>query len=284
MTQVLDCPTTPRSPTSSPALTALKARQQAMWASGDFAVIGTTLQSVGEDLCEAADLQAGSKVLDVACGNGNASLAAARRFCTVTGIDYVPALLARASERAAAERADATFREADAEYLPFADASFDYVLSTFGVMFAPDQMQAARELLRVCKVSGRIAVASWTPEGFLGDLLRSVARYVQPPPGAASPMRWGSANGISELFPRNVKVLAAERRNFAFRYQSTAHFVDVFRRFYGPTHKAFEALDEARRSELNADLTQLIDKANQSRRGALVVPGEYLEVVLERIA
>jgi ubiquinone/menaquinone biosynthesis C-methylase UbiE len=284
MTRILDCPTVPRSPTSTPELLALKTRQQAMWASGDFAVIGTTLQSVGEDLCEAVDMQAGSKVLDVACGNGNASLAAARRFCTVTGIDYVPALLARASERAAAERADATFREADAEYLPFADASFDYVISTFGVMFAPDQMQAARELLRVCKPAARIAVASWTPEGFLGDLLRTVARYVPPPPGAASPLRWGSASGIAELFPSNVKVLAAERRNFAFRYQSAAHFVDVFRRFYGPTHKAFEALDEAKRAQLNADLTQLLDKANKSHRGSLVVPGEYLEVVLERIA
>jgi ubiquinone/menaquinone biosynthesis C-methylase UbiE len=282
MTQVLDCPATSSSPTSSPELIALKARQQTMWASGDFAVIGTTLQLVGEALCEAADLQAGSSVLDVACGNGNASLAAARRFCAVTGIDYVPALLERASERAAAERLDATFREADAEYLPFADASFDNVLSTFGVMFAPDQPQAAREMLRVCRVSGRIAVASWTPEGFLGDLLKTVARYVPPPAAAKSPLRWGSEGGIAELFPRGVKTVASVRKLFAFRYRSPAHFVDVFRRYYGPTYKAFEALDDSKRAQLEADMTQLMSRANQSRTGALVVPAEYLEVVLER--
>jgi ubiquinone/menaquinone biosynthesis C-methylase UbiE len=280
----LDIPSIPRSATATTELLALKARQQVMWASGDFAVIGTTLQSVGEALCEAADLQSGSSVLDVACGNGNASLAAARRFCSVTGIDYVPALLARASERAEAERLRATFREADAEYLPFADQSFDNVVSTFGVMFAPDQVQAARELLRVCKVSGRIALASWTPEGFLGDLFRTVARHVPPPPGAASPLRWGSSVGIAALFPHHVTSVSSERRNFAFRYKSAAHFVDVFRRFYGPTHKAFEALGADKQAQLEADLLELLERANTSRRGGLVVPAEYLEVVLERTA
>jgi ubiquinone/menaquinone biosynthesis C-methylase UbiE len=282
MTQILDCPVVPRSPSSTPELRALKARQQAMWASGDFAVIGTTLQIVGETLCEAADMQAGSRVLDVACGNGNMSLAAARRFCDVTGIDYVPALLALASERAAAERSSATFREADAEYLPFSDASFDYVVSTFGVMFAPDQPQAARELQRVCRVGGRIALASWTPEGFLGELLRTVARYAPPQPGVASPLRWGSKGGIRELFPHGTNIVACERKHFAFRYASTEHFIDIFRSFYGPTHKAFEAIDESARAQLTADMTALLNRHNQSQRGALVVPGEYLEVVLER--
>lgn len=281
MTLALDGLTASTSPTSTPELIALKARQQTMWASGDFAVIGTTLQSVGEALCESADIQAGSAVLDVACGNGNASLAAARRFCVVTGIDYVPALLARAAERAAAEHLDVTFREADAEDLPFAEAAFDYVLSTFGVMFAPDQQQAAREMLRVCRVSGRIGLASWTPEGFLGDLLKTVARYVPPPPFAASPLRWGSERGLAELFPRGVKTVSSGRKQFAFRYRSAEHFIDVFRRYYGPTHKAFAALDGAKGAALEADMTRLLQSANISQT-ALVVPAEYLEVVLER--
>jgi SAM-dependent methyltransferase len=282
MTQILDCISPVQSPAATPELIAIKARQQAMWASGDFAVIGTTLQIVGESLCEAADMQAGSGVLDVACGNGNAALAAARRFCQVTGIDYVPALLARASERAAAERLDVTFREADAEHLPFGDSTFDYVLSTFGVMFAPDQAQAARELLRVCKVGGKVAIANWTPEGFLGDLLRTVGRYVPAPPGAASPLRWGSDEGIAALFARGARVVHSQRKHFAFRYANADHFIDVFRRFYGPTHKAFESLDDGRRTLLTEDLRGVLSKFDRSTGHALVVPGEYLEVVLER--
>ena len=281
MTQITDTQTI--SNTSTPELKALKARQQAMWASGDFAVIGTTLQIVGEELCEAADVLSGRRVLDVACGNGNASLAAARRFAAVTGIDYVPALLARATERAAAERLDATFHEGDAESLPLPDASFDYVLSTFGVMFAPDQAQAARELVRVCKVSGRIGVASWTPEGFLGELLKTVGRYVPPLAFAKSPLRWGSEGGIAELFPGDVRTISSARKHFAFRYRSAAHFIDVFRRFYGPTHKAFEALDASGQAQLDADMTQLLNKWNKCQ-DALVIPAEYLEVVLERTA
>jgi ubiquinone/menaquinone biosynthesis C-methylase UbiE len=281
MTQVIEC--IPLS-TSNPELTALKLKQQAMWASGDFAVIGTTLQGVGEVLCEAADLSAGSLVLDVACGNGNATLAAARRFCKVTGVDYVPALLALARERARAERLTPTFMEGDAEQLSFAADVFDVVLSTFGVMFAADQQRAASELVRVCKPGGKIALASWTPEGFLGDLLRMVARHVPPPKVAASPLRWGTAQGIAELFGAAAFVQRAERKMFVFRYESAAHFVDVFRRFYGPTHKAFEALDPERQAALDRDLNALLDTHNQSRDGALAVPGEYLEVVLQKRA
>jgi ubiquinone/menaquinone biosynthesis C-methylase UbiE len=281
MTQILDCPPRSSSPAAAPDLTALKSRQQAMWASGDFAVIGTTLQIVGESLCEAADVQAGAAVLDVACGNGNAALAAARRFCSVTGIDYVPALLARATERALAERLEVTFIEGDAEHLAFADSTFDYALSTFGVMFAADQAQAARELVRVCKVGGKIAVANWTPEGFLGDLRRTVGRYVPPQPGAASPLRWGTTSGLGELFPRGVRILQAERKYFAFRYKSAAHFLDVFQRFYGPTHKAFAALEPAGQASLASDITQLLALYNRGKGEAIVVPGEYLETVFE---
>jgi SAM-dependent methyltransferase len=284
MTQIIDC-----SPTGSPRaeppaldLQAIKARQRSMWASGDFAIIGTTLQIVGESLCEAADLAAGSRVLDVACGNGNASLAAARRFCRTTGVDYVPALLERARERALAERLDLQLVEGDAEALPFADATFDAVLSTFGVMFAPNQERAAEELLRVCVPGGKIALASWTAEGFLGDLLRTVSRYVPPPAGLGSPLGWGSEARLGVLFGEQARVLGAERRYFVFRYYSAAHFIEVFRSYYGPTHQAFKALDPQRQQDLEADLTVLLQRHDRGARGALAVPGEYLEVVLEK--
>ncbi len=281
MTQVIEC-TPLNTGIGNPELTALKLKQQAMWASGDFAVIGTTLQLVGESLCEAADLHAGSTVLDVACGNGNATLAAARRFCNVTGLDYVPALLVRASERARAERLSPTFMEGDAEQLPFADGIFDVVLSTFGVMFAADHERAAKELVRVCKPGGKVALASWTPEGFLGDLLRTVARYVPPPKAAQSPLRWGSALGVAELFGEHTVVNSAERKMFVFCYESAAHFIEIFRRFYGPTRKAFEALDAERQRALDGELSELLTLYNKSGDKALAVPGEYLEIVLQK--
>ena len=281
MTQVLTCFPTTGSPVT-PELQALKSRQQAMWASGDFAVIGTTLQLVGVALCEAAELRAGSRVLDVACGNGNATLAAARRFCDTTGIDYVPALLERARLRAQAEGLSAELLEADAEHLPFADASFDAVLSTFGVMFTADHARAARELLRVCKIGGTIALASWTPEGFIGELLRTVGRHVPPPPSAPSALRWGSAHGLCELFGEQVVMARVERKPFVFRYLSADHFVEVFRRYYGPTYKAFAALDAAGQQALAADIMQLVGDHNREQRGAVAVPAEYLETVFER--
>src|SRR5438045_328637 len=205
---------------AQPDLSAVKQRQQGAWSSGDYAMVGTTLQIVGEQLCEALDLRPGSKVLDVAAGNGNATLAAARRWCDVTSTDYVPALLERGRERATAERLSVQFREADAEALPFADASFDVVMSTFGVMFTPDQDKAASELLRVCKPGGKIGLANWTPEGFIGQLFKIIGKHMPPPAGVKSPALWGTGARITELFGAHASSLQLERRNFVFRYRS----------------------------------------------------------------
>jgi ubiquinone/menaquinone biosynthesis C-methylase UbiE len=263
-------------------LIAIKARQQATWASGDFAVVGTTLQIVGETLCETADVRSGEHVLDVACGNGNAALAAARRWGRTVGLDYVPDLLEKAAERAQAERLDIELIEGDAEAMPFADGAFDVVLSTFGVMFAPDHAKAASELLRVCRSGGRIALASWTPEGFIGELLRTVGRHVPPPAGLTPPSAWGKPEHLAALFGDGISSLTTERRDFAFRYESAAHFIDVFRSFYGPTHKAYAALDEAGRAKLTADLESLLARHDRGAGRGLVVPAEYLESIATR--
>jgi ubiquinone/menaquinone biosynthesis C-methylase UbiE len=267
--------------TATPDLAAIKARQQAMWASGDFAVIGTTLQIVGEMLCEAVDLGAGERVLDVAAGNGNATLAAARRFADVTSTDYVPALLEGGRRRAEANGLAVRFETADAENLPYADGRFEVVLSTFGVMFAQDHQRAARELMRVCRPGGRIGLACWTPGGFLGDLFRTVAKYVPPVPGVQSPLLWGTDAHVRALFDDVVKVQHTPRY-FAFRYQSAEHFVDMFRTFYGPVHKAFAALDEDGQFALEADMLALLRRSNRGSAAGIVVPGEYLETVITR--
>jgi SAM-dependent methyltransferase len=263
----------------SPAAPSIKARQQAMWASGDFAVIGTTLQIVGELLCEAVDLGAGERVLDVAAGNGNATLAAARRFARVTSTDYVPQLLERGQRRAEAEGLDVTFEVADAEALPYPTGSFDVVLSTYGVMFAPDHSQSASEMMRVCRPGGRIGLASWTPEGFLGKLFRVVAKHVPPPAGVRSPLLWGTKTHIHELFTGSVSI-EHRFREFAFRYRSPQHWVDVFRAFYGPVHKAFLALDADGQAALEADLIALLQASDRGGAAGLVVPAEYLETVI----
>jgi ubiquinone/menaquinone biosynthesis C-methylase UbiE len=263
-------------------LKALKARQQSAWSSGDYAVVGTTLQIVGEELCEALDLRSGQKVLDVAAGNGNASLAAARRWCDVVASDYVPALLERARERAAAERLAIEFREADAEALPFADESFDAVVSTFGVMFTPDQDRAAAELVRVCKRGGRIGLANWTPEGFIGQLFKTIGKHVPPAPGARSPALWGTRARIAELFEPHATSVKTAQRHFVFRYRSPAHWLEVFRTYYGPVHKTFGALEPAAQDALQRDLVALIEQFNRSGDGTMVVPSEYLEIVITR--
>ena len=260
----------------------LKKKQQATWASGDFAVIGTTLQIVGETLAEAADVRAGERVLDVAAGNGNATLAAARRFAKVTSTDYVPALLDDGARRAAAERLDVTFEVADAEDLPFEDQTFDVVLSTFGAMFTPDHTRPAREMLRVTRPGGRIGLANWTPEGFIGRLFRIVGAYLPPPLGLKSPALWGTEPHIVELFGTQAAQIHCARRYFNFRYRSAAHWVQVFRDYYGPTLKAFAALDAVGRLALERDVTALLEQMNTAGATSLVVPGEYLEVVVTK--
>ena len=262
-------------------LAAVKTKQQAMWASGNFAVIGTTLQIVGELLCEAVDLRSGEQVLDVAAGNGNATLAAARRFARVTSSDYVPELLERGKRRADADGLTVRFDVADAEALPYDAASFDVVLSTFGVMFAPNHARSSSELLRVCRLGGRIGLASWTPEGFLGALLRVVARHVPPPPGVPSPLLWGTPDHLRNLFA-GVAAIEHTHREFAFRYESPEHFVDVFRTYYGPVHKAFAALDDSGRAALESDLLSLLRDADVGGGRGLVIPAEYLETVITR--
>ena len=281
MDKTLATPIQP-APPLVPNLAQVKAGQRAAWSSGDYAVVGTTLQIVGEELCEALDLRAGQKVLDVAAGNGNASLAAARRWCHVTATDYVPGLLARAGERAGADRLDVALREADAEALPFPDGAFDAVVSTFGVMFTPNQERAAAELIRVCAPGGKIGLASWTPDGFVGRLFRTIGRYVPPAAGLRSPALWGTRERIAELFRAYASSIEAKVRYFAFRYRSPEHWLDVFRTYYGPVLKAFAALDAAAQGALTGDLMALIDQLNRSGDSTMVVPGEYLEVVVAR--
>jgi ubiquinone/menaquinone biosynthesis C-methylase UbiE len=263
-------------------LVAIKARQQGAWSSGDYAVVGITLQIVGEMLCEALNVHAGQRVLDVAAGNGNVSLAAARRWCDVVSTDYVPALLERARERAAAERLDIEFREADAEALPFPDASFDVVASSFGVMFTPDQERAAAEMIRVCKRGGRIGLANWTPESFIGQLFKAIGKHVPPAPGVKSPALWGTRERLAELFAPYSSSIEATQRRFVFRYRSPEHWLDIFRTFYGPVLKAFAALEPPAQAALQRDLLDLVGKFNRAGDGSAIISSEYLEVVITR--
>ena len=264
--------------TLTPDYAAIKKRQQAVWSAGDYALIGTTLQIVGEQLCEAIDLRAGEQVLDVAAGNGNATLAAAHRFAAVTSTDYVGALLARAKERATAERLAVAFQEADAEALPFADGSFDVALSTFGVMFTPNQEKAAAELVRVVRKGGRIGLANWTPEGFIGQLLKTIGKQVPPPAGVKSPTLWGTTAWLRETFPGHQ--VEASPRNFMFRYEFPEHWLEVFKSYYGPMNRAFAALDDARQAALQADVLDLLHRFNRAGNDSLVIPGEYLQVTI----
>lgn len=266
----------------TPDFSAIKAKQQSTWASGDFGRIGVRLQIVGESLCEAVDLHSEEKVIDVAGGNGNASLAAARRFAHVTSTDYVPALLDQGRRRAEADALPMAFEVADAEALPFADGTFDVALSSFGVMFAPNQPQAAAELLRVVRPGGRIGLANWTPDGFIGKLFEVVGSFVPPPAGVRSPMAWGTEPRLIELFGPRASDIRTERKTFAFRHPSPEHWVEYFRTYYGPMHRAFAALEESRRATFEEALTELAREWNRSARGALVVPGEYLEVVVTK--
>jgi SAM-dependent methyltransferase len=263
-----------------PDFAAVKSRQQATWAAGDYSVIGTTLQIVGERLCEAVDLRAGERVLDVAAGNGNATLAAARRWAEVTSTDYVEALLKAAKVRAAAERLEVAFQGADAEDLPFRDAEFDVALSTFGVMFTPDQAKAAAELVRVVRPGGRIGLANWTPEGFIGQLFKVLGRHLPPPAGVKPPSLWGDIDHLGVLFP-GCRIVAT-RLDFNFRHRSPKHWLDVMRDYYGPMNRAFCALEADAQAALEADILALVAKFNRGGPDSLVVPSEYLEVVITR--
>jgi ubiquinone/menaquinone biosynthesis C-methylase UbiE len=263
-----------------PDLISVKKKQQVTWASGDYAVIGATLQIVGECLCEALDLRAGQKVLDVAAGNGNVTLAAARRWCEVTSTDYVPALLERARARSNAEGFPVEFREADAEELPFKDASFDAVVSTFGVMFTPNQDKAAAEMLRLCKSGGKIGMANWTPDGFIGQLLKIVGKHMPPPSGVKSPILWGTRARLDELFGGKASAIEALPRHFVFRYRSAQHWIDVFKAYYGPVHRVFSVLPNDGQTALLAEIKSLIGKLNMAQDGTMVLPGEYLEIVI----
>jgi SAM-dependent methyltransferase len=263
-------------------LRALKGRQQAAWTSGDYAIIGTTLQLVGELLAEACDIGWDQAVLDVAAGNGNATLAAARRGGEVISTDYVGSLLRRGEERAQAERLDVEFQVADAEALPYHDGQFDVVVSTFGVMFAPDHRKAAAELLRVTRPGGRIGLANWTPEGFIGQMFKVLGRHLPPPADVPPPASWGDADYLQSLFGQDAAAIVVTRRLFNFRYRSAAHFIEVFRAWYGPVHKAFAALPPESAKALEHDLSQLLNRLNTTGARTLTVPSEYLEVVITR--
>lgn len=264
---------------AEPDYNAIKNKQNAAWASGDYAIIGTTLQIVGENLAEALDLVPAAEVLDVAAGNGNITLAMARRWHNVTSTDYVPTLLEKAKARAAAEDLDVSFQIADAESLPFSDNSFDAVVSTFGVMFAPNQLQAASELMRVCRKGGKIGMANWTPDGFIGLLFKTLGKHIAPPAGVKSPALWGQEEWLSEAFA-GAQSIEITKQNFHFRYRDAGHFVDLFRRYYGPIHKAFLALDAEGQAALEADMLALIADLNVATDGSMSIPGEYVEVIV----
>jgi SAM-dependent methyltransferase len=271
--------------TATPDHEAIKTRQRAAWSAGNYSVVGVTLQIVGETLCEALDLRSGQRVLDVAAGNGNVSLAAARRFCDVTSTDYVPALLERGKQRAEVDGLAITFREADAEALPFAEASFDIVTSSFGVMFTPNQERAAAKLLRVCRPGGKIGLANWTPGSFIGQLFKTLGNHLPPPAGLKSPALWGTRDRLHDLFGADAGSIETAQRTYVWRYRSPHHWLELWRAVYGPLQKAFAALDEAAQGQLEIDLLALIDRFNVATDGTMVVPADYLEgIVTKRTA
>jgi ubiquinone/menaquinone biosynthesis C-methylase UbiE len=266
---------------TKPDFSAVKARQQQTWASGDFAVVAARMSLVSELLCDTADLHAGWRVLDVATGSGNAAIAAARLGCDAVGVDYVPTLLERGSERAAAEGLAVQFVEGDAEALPFPDGSFDAVTSVFGSMFAPDHAQAAAELMRVCRPGGTIALASWSPDGFVGELFRTVGAHVPPPAGVPSPMLWGTEAHLRKLFGDGIASLEMDERTFTWRFGSAEDFVEFFRTWYGPTVKAFATLEGEARKALERDLVALARRHDRlgGGSGPVAIPATYTEAV-----
>ncbi len=268
--------------TAAPDYAAIKTKQNAAWSSGDYARIGVTLQLTGEELAETVQIRPGAKVLDVAAGNGNATLAFARRFADVTSTDYVESLLNSGRARAKAEGLDPEYMVADAEALPFDDDSFDMVVSTFGVMFTPNQMQSAAEMMRVARRGGRIAMANWTPESFIGALFKALGQHVPPPPGVKSPAMWGNEQWINDTFGGNSNEIVFVRKMFNFRYPSPEYFTEFFKTFYGPVHKAFIAVGEAGEDALKADILATIAEFNEATDGTMMVPSEYAEIVITK--
>ncbi|WP_171210100.1 MULTISPECIES: class I SAM-dependent methyltransferase [unclassified Ruegeria] len=265
---------------AAPDLAAVKSKQHATWSSGDYAAVGTTLQIVGETLAEAMDLRPDARVLDVAAGNGNATLAAARRHCNVVSTDYVTSLLRAGAARAKAEQLTVAFQEADAEDLPFERATFDHVTSTFGVMFTANQRAAAGEMLRVCRSGGTIGLANWTPESFIGEVFRTIGRHVPPVSGVRSPLEWGTEARLQELFGAKARKIEITKRQFTFRERSPQDWVERWREIYGPMHKAFDAVGE-RAPQLAADLIA-VARNHSTDTQAMIVPAEYAEIIIHR--
>ncbi len=259
---------------------AIKAKQQIAWGSGDYARVGVTLQITGESLCEAMDMRSGESVLDVAAGNGNATLAAARRFCKVISTDYVQTLLDHSKSRAAAEGLSVEYQIADAESLPFEENTFSNVVSTFGVMFSPNQTQASNELMRVCRPGGKIGLACWTPDGFIGQIFKILGGFITPPAGLKSPALWGTEDFVQSNFGDAAHVINNTSKDFVFRYHSPEHWLDIFGTYYGPLVKAFEALDQEKSELLKKEILKLIDSVNIANDGTMVVPSRYLETIV----
>jgi len=274
----------PQPPVYLPDFEAIKKRQQATWASGDFSVVASRIVLQAEQLCEAVDLQAGWRVLDVATGSGNAAIAAARRGCRVIGTDYVPALLDAGRIRAKAEQLLVDFLEADAENLPFPTASFDAVVSIYGAMFAPDHKKAASELARVCRPGGKIGLASWTPDGFIGEMFRLFGKYLPPTAGLTPPIRWGDEAHLKSLFGGKIASMTHQRRTAIFRFESAKENVDFFREYYGPTLKTFEALPLSQQAALEQEMIALNLKydRNGGKSGPIAIAADYLETVIVR--
>lgn len=263
-------------------LHAITQTQQATWGTGDFHEVARQNVVIAEALCDTVDPRPGQRVLDVACGSGTAALVAARRYCEVSGIDYVPDLIGRASQRAEAEGFAIDLQVADAQALPFDDASFDVVLSVYGVQFAPDQQRAADELLRVCRPGGRIGLASPMPEGWSGDFFATHARYAPPPPEVQPPLRWGTDQGVTELLGHGVRSLTSQPHTALQYYRSVDHAVQVFSGYFGPTLRALEMLGSEERSALLADLAVVFDRYNRAGDGTAVVENTYLQTVAVR--
>jgi ubiquinone/menaquinone biosynthesis C-methylase UbiE len=253
----------------------MKQRSQATWSSGDYSMIGVAFVPVSEQLCEAAELHAGQRVLDVATGTGNTALAASRRYCDVTGIDFVASWLDRARERAFAEKLPVVFEEGDAEALNFAKDTFDVVLSTLGCMFAPDQRKTADELLRVCRPGGKIGLANWTPESYAGQILKTVAKYAPPTPsGFVPPVLWGTEARLSELFGDTAATIHITKRIFNFRFRSYSHADEINKKYHPPTVKLYPSLDENTKVQFDRDIEQILRSFNQSGDDSLLLPSE----------